>query len=182
MWQFWTSFPVSGGVWDKTGYECLTVGTAAFPVTRMVVVGEMLWCGTRNTIKILNPVTKEVENTIAVGNDESRGILAIVEAGLGVWIAQQGSSSIRLLHSTSHLLLAEVSLTSAVSKMLSGCDDIIRQHKTACLRVTALMAVKDMLWVGTSAGVIVTLNLPHITPTTTKLQNIPPLAGRKKYP
>lgn len=167
----------SSGVWDKTGFECLAVGTPAFPVTRMVVVGEMLWCGTRNTIKILNPVSKEVEDTIAVGNNENRGILAIVEAGLGVWIAQQGSSSIRLLHSTSHTLLAEISLTAAVSKMLSGCDDIIRQHKTACLRVTALMAVKDMLWVGTSAGVIVTLNLPHITPTTTKLQNTPPLAG-----
>ena len=170
---------VAGGVWDKTGFECLAVGTPAFPVTRMVVVGEMLWCGTRNTIKILNPVSKEVEDTIAVGNNENRGILAIVEAGLGVWIAQQGSSSIRLLHSTSHILLAEISLTAAVSKMLSGCDDIIRQHKTACLRVTALMAVKDMLWVGTSAGVIVTLNLPHITPTTTKLQNTPPLQGKR---
>ena len=145
----------------------------------MVVVGDMMWCGTKNLIKILNPNTREIEDTISVSNDEKRGILAIVEAGLGVWIAQQGSSSIRLLHSTSHAMLTEISLTSAVSKMLSGCDDIIRQHKTACLRVTALMAVKDMLWVGTSAGVIVTLNLPHITATTTKLQNTPPLAGKR---
>ena len=95
--------------------------------------------------------------------------------------------------------------------MLAGSDDIIRQHKAACLRVTALLAVRDRLWVrppflfldalstvsfkqahlryslvpatkavsqvGTSAGVIVTLGLPHITATTTKLPSPPPLSG-----
>ena len=70
-----------------------------------------------------------------------------------------------------------MSCTAAVAKMLTYCDEIIRQHKTACLRVTSLLAVKDMLWVGTSAGVIVTLTVPPITLTTTKLAAPPPLAG-----
>jgi len=47
-------------------------------------------------------------------------------------------------------------------------DDIIRQHKMACLRVTALLACRDRLWVGTSAGVILTLPLPKLTLTSTK--------------
>lgn len=34
----------------------------------------------------------------------------------------------------------------------SGADAIIRQHKAACLRITALLACKDLLWIGTSAG------------------------------
>lgn len=42
----------------------------------------------------------------------------------------------------------------------AGCDDIIRQHKAACLRVTALLAVKDLLWIGTSAGVVLTMSIP----------------------
>lgn len=42
--------------------------------------------------------------------------------------------------------------------MLSNCDDIIRQHKAACLRVTSLMACKDLIWVGTSAGVLLTVS------------------------
>lgn len=33
-----------------------------------------------------------------------------------------------------------------------GADAIIRQHKAACLRITALLACKDLLWIGTSAG------------------------------
>jgi len=51
---------------------------------------------------------------------------------------------------------------------VAAADDIIRQHKMACLRVTALLACKDQLWVGTSAGVILTLPLPKITLTTSK--------------
>lgn len=42
--------------------------------------------------------------------------------------------------------------------MLSNCDDIIRQHKAACLRVTSLLACKDLVWVGTSAGVLLTIS------------------------
>lgn len=41
--------------------------------------------------------------------------------------------------------------------MLSNCDDIIRQHKAACLRVTSLLACKDLIWIGTSAGVLLTI-------------------------
>lgn len=41
--------------------------------------------------------------------------------------------------------------------MLSNCDDIIKQHKAACLRVTSLLSCKDLIWVGTSAGVLLTI-------------------------
>lgn len=54
-------------------------------------------------------------------------------------------------------LLFEVNLAPSVNKMLSNCDDIIRQHKAACLRVTSLLACKDLIWIGTSAGVILTI-------------------------
>ena len=143
----------------------------------MVVIGGNIWCGTSNIIKILNPVTKEVEDMVTVGSDETKVILAMAESGQGVWVAQQGSASVRLLHSVTFITLIEVSTTAAVAKMLTYCDEIIRQHKTACLRVTSLLAVKDMLWVGTSAGVIVTLIVPPVTATTTKLASAPPLTG-----
>lgn len=42
----------------------------------------------------------------------------------------------------------------------AGSDAIIRQHKAACLRITALLACKDLLWIGTSAGVVLTLAVP----------------------
>lgn len=38
-----------------------------------------------------------------------------------------------------------------------GSDAIIRQHKAACLRITALLVCEELLWVGTSAGVVLTM-------------------------
>lgn len=58
----------------------------------------------------------------------------------------------------SHVLLFKVNLAPQVTKMLSNCDDIIKQHKAACLRVTSLLACKDLVWVGTSAGVLLTIS------------------------
>lgn len=56
-------------------------------------------------------------------------------------------------------LLFEINLVPSVNKILSSCDDIIRQHKSACLRVNALLACKDLVWVGTSAGIILTISM-----------------------
>ncbi|MEQ2157283.1 hypothetical protein GOODEAATRI_000299 [Goodea atripinnis] len=70
----------------------------------------------------------------------------------GVWLALQGSAQVRLYHTQTLESLTEVDVAPAVHKMLAGADAIIRQHKAACLRITALLACKDLLWIGTSAG------------------------------
>lgn len=51
----------------------------------------------------------------------------------------------------------EIHLAPAVSKVLSNCDEIIKQHKAACLRATSLLSCKDSIWIGTSAGVLLTV-------------------------
>lgn len=50
----------------------------------------------------------------------------------------------------------EFGLSSGLSCTL-GSDAIIRQHKAACLRITALLVCEELLWVGTSAGVVLTM-------------------------
>lgn len=55
--------------------------------------------------------------------------------------------------------------------IFTASDAIIRQHKVACLRITSLLICKDSLWAGTSAGVVLTLPLPNITPITTSIPN-----------
>ena len=58
-----------------------------------------------------------------------------------------------------------------------GSDAIIRQHKAACLRITALLICKDLLWVGTSAGVVLTLPVPKVTSSTSSVADIPSVTG-----
>lgn len=53
------------------------------------------------------------------------------------------------------------------SPCLPGSDAIIRQHKAACLRITALLVCEELLWVGTSAGVVLTI------PTSPSTVNCP---------
>lgn len=64
--------------------------------------------------------------------------------------------------------------------LIPGCDDIIRQHKAACLRVTALLAHCDTLWVGTSAGVLLTAPLQNSPNARTGTFTMPQLTGKFK--
>lgn len=82
------------------------------------------------------------------------------------------------------MLLFEVNLAPSVNKMLSNCDDIIRQHKAACLRVTSLLACKDLIWIGTSAGVILTIPAATCKTRTGSYNNVfdqPIVTGSRFY-
>ncbi|XP_051635437.1 rho guanine nucleotide exchange factor 17 isoform X2 [Manacus candei] len=156
----------AGRFWDPQNSKSLSLGSPGSPIARMVAVAGKLWCGCQNRVIVLNPATLAQEHTLQVGQDGGRGVTCMVSAGTGVWVALQGSAQVRLYHSTSYEQLAEADITPPVHKMLAGSDAIIRQHKAACLRITALLVCKDLLWIGTSAGVVLTLSVsPKAAPT-----------------
>uniref|UniRef100_A0A672Z4A4 DH domain-containing protein n=1 Tax=Sphaeramia orbicularis TaxID=375764 RepID=A0A672Z4A4_9TELE len=141
-----------GSFWDPQSSQTLVLGTPSSPVTKMVPVGGKLWCGSQNRVLIINTTTLAQEHWFQVGTDSSRCVTCMVAYGQGVWLALQGSAQVRLYHAQTWEVLTEVDVAPAVHKMLAGADAIIRQHKAACLRITALLACKDLLWIGTSAG------------------------------
>ncbi|NXS34384.1 ARHGH factor, partial [Pomatostomus ruficeps] len=149
----------AGRFWDPQNSKSLSLGSPGSPVTKMVAVVGKLWCGCQNRVIVLNTATLAQEHTLQVGQDGGRSVTCMVSAGTGVWVALQGSAQVRLYHATTYEQLAEADITPPVHKMLAGSDAIIRQHKAACLRITALLACKDLLWIGTSAGVVLTLSV-----------------------
>ncbi|XP_028274613.1 rho guanine nucleotide exchange factor 17 [Parambassis ranga] len=156
----------AGSFWDPQSSQTLVLGTPSSPVTKMVPVGGKLWCGSQNRVLIINTTTLVQEHWFQVGTDSSRCVTCMVAYGQGVWLALQGSAQVRLYHAQSWESLTEVDVAPAVHKMLAGADAIIRQHKAACLRITALLACKDLLWIGTSAGVVLTLVIPAVSSGT----------------
>ncbi|XP_060780028.1 rho guanine nucleotide exchange factor 17-like isoform X2 [Neoarius graeffei] len=152
----------AGSFWDAQSSQTLCLGSPSGPITKMVPVAGKLWCGCQNRILIINTSTLTQEHSFAVGQDSGRCVTCMVSYGQGVWVALQGSAQVRLYHSTSYESIAEVDVAPAVHKMLAGSDAIIRQHKAACLRITALLACRDVLWIGTSAGVVLTLPVPPV--------------------
>ncbi|KAH3843698.1 rho guanine nucleotide exchange factor 17-like [Dreissena polymorpha] len=169
----------SEGMWDTENPYTRAIGSVTAPIVKMLAVAGKLWCGRQNTICVINPLTLSIEKTFPVHQDANRSVQCIVSSGQGVWIASQQSSKVLLYHATSFEFLLEVSIAQAVSQKLQSADDIIRQHKAACLRITALLVCKDLLWIGTSAGVILTLPIPKITSTTARGSlTVPNVTGR----
>ncbi|XP_026183721.1 rho guanine nucleotide exchange factor 17 [Mastacembelus armatus] len=156
----------AGSFWDPQSSQTLVLGTPSSPVTKMVPVGGKLWCGSQNRVLIINTFTLVQEHWFQVGTDSSRCVTCMVAYGQGVWLALQGSAQVKLYHAQTWESLTEVDVAPAVHKMLAGADAIIRQHKAACLRITALLACKDLLWIGTSAGVVLTLAIPAVSSGT----------------
>nr|XP_023013430.1 rho guanine nucleotide exchange factor 17 isoform X2 [Leptinotarsa decemlineata] len=167
----------SCGSWNISSPTICTVGSLSSPVSKLVPSLGKLWCGCGSSVKIFNTHTLTTENSFTVNNDNNKSITCIVLCGNGVWLSLQNSAIVKCYHSTTFELLCEINVAPSVTKMLTSCDDIIRQHKAACLRVTALVTCKDLLWIGTSAGVLLTMPLPHLTSTTTKLTAIPTVTG-----
>ncbi|XP_061932989.1 rho guanine nucleotide exchange factor 17 isoform X3 [Apis cerana] len=166
------------GGWNTPDPTSVSVGTVASPVTKMLPVSGKLWCGCHNSVKILNTHTLDIEHTFAVSNDTSLSVSCMASSGgLGVWISLHNSAVLRLFHSGSYECLTDINIAPAVTKMLTSCDDIIRQHKAACLRVTALLACNELLWIGTSAGVLLTVPIPHIKPSTQRMSQPPIVTG-----
>ncbi|GFO47662.1 rho guanine nucleotide exchange factor 17 [Plakobranchus ocellatus] len=156
------------GLWDTECPYTRTIGSAASPITKMLAVAGKLWCGCQNQIHVINPLALNIETSFQVCSDSAKAVQCLVSSGQAVWVASQQTSKVMLFHAVTYEFLLEVSIAQAVSQKLQSADDIIRQHKAACLRITALMVCKDLLWVGTSAGVILTIPIPRITSTTTR--------------
>ncbi|XP_064553700.1 rho guanine nucleotide exchange factor 17 isoform X1 [Drosophila montana] len=142
--------------WNTCSSHCLSIGTVSSPVTKLLNVNGKLWCSIQGIIKVLDTESFSVVNQIQISSD-SKPITNMTVANSFVWISIQNSAYIKCFHSNTHQLITEVNLAPAVNKMLSNCDEIIRQHKAACLRVTSLLCCKDLIWIGTSAGVLLTI-------------------------
>ncbi|XP_063832682.1 rho guanine nucleotide exchange factor 17-like [Ostrinia nubilalis] len=154
----------------------IAVGGGGGAVSSMLLWGARLWCATHACIKIINPHTFQIEETFQIST-ESKPISHMAVSGGAIWLSLHNAAQLRCYRAASREQLAEINITPQVTKMLHGCDDIIRQHKAACLRVTALAAYRDTLWVGTSAGVLLTAPLQHAPDARTGAFTVPPLTG-----
>nr|CAI5859918.1 unnamed protein product [Callosobruchus analis] len=156
----------------------LSVGSLSIPISKMVPGAGKLLCICGCVIKMFNTDSMSVENSFSASNDTNKPIVCTILNGHGIWLSLQNTAILKCYHVTTFELICEINVAPAVTKMLTSCDDIIRQHKAACLRITAMVTCKDLLWIGTSAGVLLTMPLPHISSKmSSKVVVIPPLNG-----
>lgn len=75
-------------------------------------------------------------------------------------------------HFDDSLLETLISTSLHFDKPVAGREDIIREHKMGCLRISCITVATSQIWIGTSAGLVIS------TPVhCAKTQPNPPLSG-----
>lgn len=163
--------------WSLTKPKLLTVTTNELNSTSKLCLidDQYLWYSYGRNIFVLNVLTLKIETTImAPTNDLSLQFtvqsitidnMELMGDATGVWISFKNSYLIQLYDVKNYKLLVEVNLLEPIDKMLAYGNEIIRQHKTSCLKATSLLNVnnpKDQcntLFIGTSAGIVLYLDI-----------------------
>merc|ERR1719189_2366301 len=92
----------------------------------------------------------------------------MAQSGVGLWISLRNSSTICLYHTETFRHLQDINIASNVSRVLAARD--VSQPQRS-IHVTALMASRGLLWVGTNVGIALTVPLP-------RLEGVPIISGR----
>lgn len=156
--------PATGG-WDLESPGVLVLGTE--PITSLLPLGTLLYCACAEKIYVLDAFTSDIQRTHTLNQEEGGQAYLMAHSGTGLWIALKNSSRISLYHTETFQHLQDVDVAEGVNRFLSAKQGSVRPAVT----VTSLVAGPGLLWVGTSAGVVLTLPLP-------RLEGVPILGGR----
>ena len=86
----------------------------------------------------------------------------MAHSGVGLWISLRQSSTICLYHTETFRHLQDINVASNINRLGKASRHV---------HVTALMASKGLLWVGTNVGIALSIPLP-------RLEGVPIISGR----
>lgn len=162
--------------WDLSCPQLIELGTTD-PVLSLLPMnqpGIYAACGKR--VWVVDANTNETLRSFVVqprsGDDQSAQgdmhVHQMAQSGVGLWLALKHSSTICLYHTETFRHLQDINIASNVSRVLAA-RDVSRPQRS--IHVTALMASRGLLWVGTNVGIALTVPLP-------RLEGVPIISGR----
>lgn len=157
------------GEWNlKTSQTVLLIDAA--PVSHILPINENIYaaCGTK--VWVINGLSGQIQKPFDVNHTEDECDLAVnlmAHSGIGLWVSLKSSNIICLYHTETFKHLQDINIASNVLKLTSSRGSV--NHKSSIF-VTALMACKGLLWVGTNVGISLTIPLP-------RLEGVPIMSG-----
>ncbi|XP_016843465.1 JNK-interacting protein 3 isoform X2 [Nasonia vitripennis] len=143
------------GQWDLSQYHVITLGSPQHSIRCMsVVLGKTVWCGYRNKIHVIDPISLSLECTVDAHPRRESQVRQLAWLGEGVWVSIRLDSTLRLYHAHTYQHLQDVDIEPYVSKML-GTGKL----GFSFVRITALLISSNRLWIGTGNGVIISVPL-----------------------
>ncbi|XP_015604711.1 JNK-interacting protein 3 isoform X6 [Cephus cinctus] len=145
----------SDGQWDLSQHHIITLGSPQHSIRCMTAVtGKTVWCGYRNKIHVIDPITMTLERTVDAHPRRESQVRQLAWLGEGVWVSIRLDSTLRLYHAHTYQHLQDVDIEPYVSKML-GTGKL----GFSFVRITALLISSNRLWIGTGNGVIISVPL-----------------------
>ncbi|XP_011633245.1 JNK-interacting protein 3 [Pogonomyrmex barbatus] len=143
------------GQWDLSQYHVITLGSPQHSIRCMSAVsGKTVWCGYRNKIHVIDPISMTLECTVDAHPRRESQVRQLAWLGDGVWVSIRLDSTLRLYHAHTYQHLQDVDIEPYVSKML-GTGKL----GFSFVRITALLISSNRLWIGTGNGVIISVPL-----------------------
>ena len=107
----------------------------------------------------------------SVQQEHGGTIQAMAHSGIGLWISLRHSSTICLYHTETFRHLQDINVASNVNRLINNSSRTTASQVRPSVHVTALMASKGLLWVGTNVGIALSIPLP-------RLEGVPIISGR----
>ncbi|XP_066993749.2 rho guanine nucleotide exchange factor 10-like protein [Anabrus simplex] len=163
------------GAWALKEPHSLTLGSD--PVSCLLPINASLYAACGKKVWVLHGSAGEIQKSFSVQHEHLGNVNLMAHSGIGLWISLKNSSTICLYHTETFKHLQDINIASNVIRVTNtnstnNCSnrDCINNNRTV-VTVTALMACKGLLWVGTNVGISLTIPLP-------RLEGVPIISGR----
>ncbi|XP_023707592.1 rho guanine nucleotide exchange factor 10 isoform X4 [Cryptotermes secundus] len=164
------------GSWALKDPQTLSLGTE--PVSCLLPINMCLYAACGKKVWVLSALTGEIQKSFSVQHEHVGNVNLMAHSGIGLWVSLKNSSTICLYHTETFKHLQDINIASNVLRVTSpsaGSNDCSDRDcinsKGSSVTVTALMACKGLLWVGTNVGISLTIPLP-------RLEGVPIISGR----
>lgn len=143
-------------------------------ITSILSINSNVYAGCAQKVHVLNGCSGDIQKSFEVAREQTNGHASTIQymahSGIGLWVSLKNSSVICLYHTETFKHLQDINIASNVLRVTSSQRDSGNSGSNRSVFVTALMASKGLLWVGTNVGVSLTIPLP-------RLEGVPIISG-----
>lgn len=173
------------GTWGMSEASVISLGND--PVACLMPINSTVYAACGKKVWVLSGLTGEIIKSFSVQHEHLGNVKLMAHSGVGLWVALKNSSTVCLYHTETFKHLQDINIASNVLRVTkssildrlsssSASGDSLNnnnnnQNSQISVTVTALMACKGLLWVGTNVGISLTIPLP-------RLEGVPIISGR----
>lgn len=156
--------------WNLKDYQQVAVSSQEL-ITSLLPINGNVYAACGKKVWVINGYNGDLVKSFEVKHGNNTNLNLMAHSGVGLWISLKNSSVICLYHTESFKHLQDINIAANVLRVTSSQrDSISSNNNNSSVSVTALMACKGLLWVGTNVGIALTIPLP-------RLEGVPIISG-----